>query len=289
MNKKSRIYYFSHLIIFVTGIFYLIDLSTGGRLALMLELIPGRFVEYSQWWRLFTFPLATGYAEGIILFILTFMVFAPKLEEIYHTLLYPIVIMSIIAIQGLVFTLILRNSNFILFGTEGITFFVLTLFSLLNMKIKLIVANRFYVPTPLFIFALSFIWLSTLFFHSVWAENYWIIFQGLFSSTFGSSLALIAYLHIRYTKIVNPKVHSEINKTKKGKEISDQILSLAMIANKELKKVNNELRQKLGETEYVNGSGEDILNEILDKISEKGEDSLTDSEKFFLEDYSNQI
>ena len=166
---------------------------------------------------------------------------------------------------------------------------VLTLFTLLNMKRKLIVGNKFYFHSALFTIALSLTWLATLFFHSVWAENYKIIFEGLYSATFGCSAGLIAYLHIRFTKTVNPKMETSLNKQKKSREFNEQILSLVMIANRELKKVNNELRQQIGETETDVYSYETQLNEILDKINERGEDSLTELERQFLQDYSKQI
>jgi len=122
-----------------------------------------------------------------------------------------------------------------------------------------------------------------------WAENYKIVFEGLYSAIYGCSAGLVAYLHIRYTKVINPKINSEYYKAKRSREISDQILSLAMIANKELKKVNNELRQRLGEDEPLVGTYEERLNDILDKINELGEESLDETERQFLDDYSKQI
>jgi hypothetical protein len=197
--------------------------------------------------------------------------------------------MSVILFQGLVFTLVLWNSKIALAGTEGITFFVLTLFTLLNIKRKLVVVNKLYINAPLFTIAMVFIWLMTLYIHSLMSEDYKIIFTGLFSSIFGASIGLIAYLHIRFTNVINPKILSEALQEKRIKAIRQQLFSLAVIANEELKRVNRELIHNDEAVQDRHDYSEEKLNEILDKINDTGEKSLTDSEKEFLDGYANRI
>jgi len=287
MEKRTRIYYFSHLFIIVSGIFYLVDLAIGYKFNSLLSLAPGKYFNNTEWWRLLTYPLALNTIEGIMLFIFVFLLFAPKLEEIYHTLLYPVVLLSVIIFQGLLFTNILWNSNLILSGMDGLTFFVLTLFTLLNLKGRLVVANKLFVHTSLFSLSLITLWFITLFFHSVWVENYQLIFKGLYSATFGCSIGFIAYLHIRFTRKISSKNASSAINTRHAEAIRKQIFSLAMIANEELKRVNEELMRNSEPIEQYPKPDEDRLNDILDKINDLGAESLTEEEKKFLDGYSD--
>ncbi|ROL61676.1 hypothetical protein D9V86_04575 [Bacteroidetes/Chlorobi group bacterium ChocPot_Mid] len=285
MRKKNRIYYFSYLVILIFGIFYLVDLVVGGKLGFLLSLTPNLVYQKSEVWRLLTYPLSFNTVEGILISIFIFLVLAPKLEKIYHGFLYPIILLSIIFLQGILFAIFSWNSFYPLKGLEGISIFIITLFTLLNIRGKLIFFNKFYINTPIFSLGLVISWILTTFVHSLLLENFNIIFSSIFSLIFGVSAGMFAYLHIRYTKIINPKYILSTLQTQKAKELRTKLLSLAVIANEELKKVNQELLQNNFHHSHYYPNAEK-LNEILDKIYQKGFNSLSNEEKDFLDEYS---
>lgn len=285
MGNKNRIYYFSYLVIFVFGISYLLDLFVKDKFSFLVSLTPKLVYQKSEVWRLFTYPLAYNTVEGLLISIFIFIVLAPKLEKIYHGLLYPAILLSAIFLQGILYTIFSWNSFYPLKGIDGISIFIITLFTLLNMRGKLIFFNRFYISTPIFSLGLVISWIFTAFIHSLLFENFNIIFSCIFSLIFGVSAGMFAYLHIRYTKIINPKYILTYLQAQKAKELKKKLHSLAIIANEELKKVNQELNHhNFNHTNYYPNA--DRLNEIFDKINQNGFNSLSPEDKDFLDEYS---
>lgn len=286
--EKKRIYYFSHLILFITGTAYVLDLIMGGKLSDLFALNPQLIFSKLEWWRIFTYPLANDSIESTILFLFTFFIFAPKLEEIYQQWLYPFIIVLLINIQGIILTFLLWNSNMVISGMEGLSFFVLTLFTLINIKKRLILVNRFYMHTGLFTLGMVSVWAVMLFIHGVFLESYSHVFEGIYSATFGLSVGFTAYLQMRYTKNLKPNKLHYPNETPEIPKPED--LSLALIANQEIRRFNQRLQEEFGGlSEPPFQFSEDKLNEILDKANEKGFDSLSNDEKKYLNEYSKQL
>ncbi len=295
MAHSKRLYYFSHFLLIIILSVYLLDLIMGGRLSALFELKPTLVIENSQYWRLFTFPLAYDTFEGIILFIITFFIFAPKLEDIFQNWLYPLILSLVVFSQGTLLTLIYWKSDIMLHGMVGISFFVLTIFSLINIKKRLVIFQRVYLHTVAFSLIITLTWFALIFIHSAMIKSYSLITEGIFSAIFGMTSGLIIFLQSKYTKNL---IHlNKVNSRERDdlKVPSPEELSMAIIANNELRKVNKQLNEDLVSTNIKKEiipdliSSEERLNKILDKINEKGNESLTSSEKKFLEDYSKEL
>lgn len=289
MQNRTRIYYFSHLVLFITGTFYILDLMTGSRLSYLLSLNSAMVYNDLQWWRLITYPLATDSIESTALFLFAFFIFAPKIETLFSSWFFPLVLLIIIFLQGALFTLLLHYSYIVFTGMEGISFFILTVFALANIKKKLVIMNKVFLRTGLFIFGLITIWFVLLFVHSVVIADYKIFFEGMYSGIFGLTSGIIIYLQIRYTKRILPFEKHGNHSTDRIFYSNDKELSMAVIANNEIRKFNENLRDELVYGNNQFNYTEEKLNEILDKISAKGKDSLTYNEQKFLEDFSKQI
>jgi membrane associated rhomboid family serine protease len=258
-----------------------------GRLSSLLSLQPS-LVFHLEWWRVFTFPLATDSIEGTILFLFTFFIFAPKLEEIFRSWLYPLILFLIVFLQGAILTLLLWNCIITITGMEGLSFFVLTVFTLINIKKKLVIFNKYFIRTFMFSLGMFFLWFTLLFFHSVAIGDYRLIFEGVYSCVFGISTGLVFYLQIRYTKSIKPQEQPTSREPNHDIPKREE-LSYAVMANNELRRFNKNLREELAKDEGSPQYSEDKLNEILDKINENGKESLSPSERKFLDDYSNLL
>lgn len=294
MSNRKRLYYFSHFVLIIVLGVYLLDIIMGGRLSSLFVLKPTLVIENSQYWRLFTFPLAYDSIEGIIFFIITFFIFAPKLEDIFQNWLYPLILSLIIFSQGTLLTLIYWKSDTMLHGLVGVSFFVLTIFSFVNIKKRLVIFQKYYIHTITFTVIIAVTWFLLVFVHSAILKSYSLITEGIYSAIFGLSSGFIVFLQSKYTKNI---IHNNKGNVKKKGDLlvpSPEELSLAVIANNELKKVNKQLNEDLianveQESTFDILSQEEKLNQILDKINEKGKDFLTPEEKQFLDDYSKEI
>jgi membrane associated rhomboid family serine protease len=260
----------------------------GGKLTYLFALNPELIFKKLEWWRIFTYPLANDSIESTMLFLFTFFIFAPKLEDIYQQLLYPFIIILFVNIQGIVLAFLLWNSNIVITGMEGLSFFVLTLFTLINIKQRLILFNRFYMHTGLFTLGIVSIWFIMLFMNGVLFESHTRFFEGIYSAVFGLSVGFTAYLQMRYTKNLRP---ARIRESYENKEVPNpEDLSLSLIANQELRRFNKGLQDEFSRLDEAHLQfSEDRLNEILDKVHTNGFDSLSNNEKKYLDDYSKQL
>ena len=267
-----------------TLVIYFVNYLTGSWLTSLVCLQPSLVLANMQVWRLITFPLAPGTLEGILLFIITFYIFAPRLENFLSRGLLPVILLLLICLQGTLTTLVFWNSNLKFEGMTGVSFFVLTLFTIFNYEKKIIISPARAYKSYRFVFVLALIWAASVSINALFSGTELLIRNGSYM-IFGVSFGFITYLQIKITKKI-------ISVTKKEPYISipkPEELSLAMIAQNELKKAHKKFRD---EDYYFDDESlltEEKLNEILDKISASGKESLTDEEVHFLEIYSRKL
>ena len=287
MLEKHHRTYISHILLFVTGVVYMLDVIMGNKLSSLFTLNPAQIINNLEFWRIATFPYAMGSVEGALLFTFTFFIFAPKLEDIFHRMLYPWLILLVFCSQGIIFTLVFWKSTVSFAGMEGITFFVLTLFTFLHLKKK--ISFLYFRPfnTMIFLISVSAIWLLILTLHSVALHSNTYFLNRIYAATYGITGGSVVYLQIRLSKAFRESKKNIIDPLIDLPKPEE--LSLAVIANKELKHLNNTLNDDL----FVNDSSsifsEDKLNEILDKINSQGKESLSTLELKYLQDYSNNL
>lgn len=286
MEKNKRLYYFSHLLILFTGFIILFSILIENPLKEKLLLIPQNIIEYNQWWRVLTYPLSIEPIENILLFFITFLVFARKLEENYRSIMFPIIILANIILQGILLSALFFNENLTFSGMVGINFFIITHFVLNNHKSNIIILNRYSMPVIFFVTFLIFFWLTVIFGKYVFSNNENYLNQNISMAIIGIFLGTMAFTHLKFT---NKNVDNITGKKALDKKtVSPQQLLLTNIANRELKKVNQRLQEDLiiKFTDMASYYDEDKLNQILDKINLFGYDSLNQDEIDFLNNYS---
>ncbi len=249
-------------------------------------LIPENVIELNQWWRTLTYPIIIESIENIFLFFITFLIFAPKLEETYHSIMFPVVIILNIFLQGIILSAIFFNENMIFNGMVGINFFIITNFLFNNYKSNVVLFNRYTMPASFFVTFLVFFWLSAIFGKYVFFNEKNYLIQNLSMSSVGIIFGIFTFLQDKFTKSKESNISSK--KIKVDNPINPQELLLTTIANKELKKVNEKLKEVLDDKfkEVTSYYDENKLNQILDKINLFGYDSLNQDEIDFLKNYS---
>ncbi|MDQ1266909.1 MAG: Rhomboid protein [Bacteroidota bacterium] len=264
-------------------IIYLADYLLGGKIGDYVMLMPSLIISKMEFWRIVSFPLAHGSIEGLILFGFTFYFFAPKLEEFLNRKFFPILLFLMVCLQGIVFTLIFWKQGVQLGGFEGISIFILTLFTLINPRLKIKISNFPYINVAFFTLLILLFWGGTKAMTYINGIGLLEISKSTFSMAFGLASGLFTYLQIYLIDRMNAKKYKqEIPEIPKPEE-----LKLAMMAQSKSQKLNAKLMDEYYKIEIdPSDLNEDKLNEILDKINDRGKDSLTPEELRFLEDYS---
>jgi membrane associated rhomboid family serine protease len=284
---------FSKLFLIIIGIVYFLNYIYSNTLPDLFSLTPITVIRNLSLWKLLSFPFAPGGVESVIFFGFVFYFISTKLESYIEGLRYPLWLFLLTLLQGCILTLVFINSDVVISGMDGISFYVLVVYSLLRSKDKINFLN--FPPMPVLAFAmlLGFLWFGLKLVNFSTTGNESSFLSAIGSSLFGITAGLVHYLQIRlsgYSQSKNEKSGTD-NQVKLP---SPEELSVAHTSNARLRKFYQHQN-----ADYLDNStdilsedmeeNEEKLNEILDKITSMGKESLTNSEKRFLEEYSKRI
>ncbi|MBX3044950.1 MAG: rhomboid family intramembrane serine protease [Candidatus Kapabacteria bacterium] len=260
----------------------------------ILSLSPQEVLKNLSLWKLVTFPFAPGGLESVALFAFVFYFISSKLESYIEGLKYPLWLFMLTLLQGCILTLVFINSNVVIAGMDGISFYVLVVYALLRSKDKINFLN--FPPMPIIAFSLllGFLWFGLKLVNFSTTGNDSAFFSAIGSSLFGITAGLIHYLQIRLSGLSS--LHRGISREHPDIKLpSPEELSIAhSTSNPRMRKYYQSSRyDQPDEEEYLLSNdmdeNEDKLNQILDKISLSGKDSLTTLERRFLTEYSKRL
>lgn len=285
---------FSKSIIFTTTILYLIDFFLHGRLSEYFTLNPEKIVTQFEYWRLIAFPFAFSTNEAYIFFLIVFWFVSDNLEDILRQSLYPALLLLLTLLQGVSMTLIYWGENVNIAGMEGISFFVLAFFIILNPASKVQLFQLKPIPTILFSALIITAWTTVKLMHFIGddALQSTVPFS---SAGMGILMGLLTSFQIKYIRRKQRK--KIIEKANELKIPKAEELSMAFMS-KYQKKRYSEHSEDDNRNEFENDhfelsddphENEHKLNEILDKINDKGADALSPSELEFLKKYSKTL
>lgn len=285
----------SKTILILFFIFYLFDSFTGGEITKLLSLDIEKISYSNEYWRLFSYPLASGSFESMLLLIFALGIFAPKIESKLKSFLLPLIIFLVSLMHGTLFAWIYMYENVVFAGSEGISFFILLsfIFTDHNARFKFF-GSRSISAGSVIILAITLWALAKILLYldyNVIESYYSLLFAG-----FGTANAFIVLAQILIINKFGSKEKSIENSSqrefqdyeKELSQIEKDELSLALIAsqNKRYKEKQKDETLKLSPDPKVN---EDKMNRILDKISDHGYPSLSQGEQKFLKEYSKII
>ncbi|MDX9790191.1 MAG: rhomboid family intramembrane serine protease [Candidatus Kapabacteria bacterium] len=293
MTTKNKYSFFSKIFLLVVGVVYFLNYIYSNTLPDLLSLAPQEVIKNLSLWKLVSFPFAPGGLESVLLFALVFYFISPKLESYIEGLRYPLWLFLLTLLQGCILTLVFINSNVIIAGMDGMSFYVMIVYALLKSRDKIRFLNFPPMPVIAFSMLLGFLWFGMNLVNFSTSGNESLFFSAVGSSLFGITAGLIHYLQIRLSGLDSVKT-GRIDNDQELKLPSPEELSMAHSTNIRARKIYNAVRQDyLDEENYLlsddMSENEDKLNEILDKISVSGEDSLNSFEKRFLHEYSKRL
>ncbi len=293
MSPKVANSMFSKIFLIFVGIIYFLNYVYSNVLPDLLSLSPQLVIRELSLWKLITFPFSPGGIESVVLFAFVFYFISSKLEFYIEGLRYPLWLFLLTLLQGCILTLVFINSNVIVAGMDGISFYVLVVYALLRSKDKINFLN--FPPMPILAFSmlLGFVWFGLKLVNFSTTGNDSVFLSALGSSLFGVTAGLIHYLQIRL---------SGLNSTRSSKSDIDSDMRLPSPEEMSVAHSSNTRLRKFyqsGKPDYLDeepyllsddmSENEDKLNEILDKISISGKDSLSPFERRFLNEYSKRL
>lgn len=293
MSPKVANSMFSKIFLILVGIIYFLNYVYSNVLPDLLSLSPQLVIRELSLWKLITFPFSPGGIESVVLFAFVFYFISSKLEFYIEGLRYPLWLFLLTLLQGCILTLVFINSNVIVAGMDGISFYVLVVYALLRSKDKINFLN--FPPMPILAFSmlLGFVWFGLKLVNFSTTGNDSVFLSALGSSLFGVTAGLIHYLQIRL---------SGLNSTRSSKSDIDSDMRLPSPEEMSVAHSSNTRLRKFyqsGKPDYLDeepyllsddmSENEDKLNEILDKISISGKDSLSPFERRFLNEYSKRL
>lgn len=286
MSSLFKKYRFSQRIMVVTLIIYALNYIMDGALYSMFALDPTAAVRNMEVWRLLTFPFVPGSYEGIVIFAITFLSVGPKLEATVKGGLFWVVLALLVCLQGTLTTLIYVDTGFVFAGMEGLSFFMITLFMFLNINKKIVFTSKQPVRSIIFGIMVGSFWLLATLVHSMVASNEILLVNGT-NAAFGVVAGGLVFIQVKLLK----KKHDSERQDLSQYEIPEpDQLSMALIAQNEKKKHNySKDFEENNAYEFDGALSEDKLNEILDKITESGKESLSVDELRFLDEYSKNL
>jgi hypothetical protein len=288
MVKKRNRTSLSRSIILLAFLAYFINFITDGLLSYYLILNPHLVVDEYQIWRIFTFTLIPSSFEGFVFFILAFYLISAKLEIIFRRSLYTVLMLLLISLQGTLLTIIFWKSDYAFCGMEGLSLFILSIFTLMNYNRRVSFGYLKTVQTFTLTGAIVLSWIFSVVVHYLFTMNINLIVQASTSFLFGLTLALIMFTQIRLVR--NVRTHYDLQHHKPPIEIpTPEELSLALISQNELKKFNQTLQENSYPMDEDFEMDEERLNEILDKMNAYGKNSLNPDEIRYLVIYSKNI
>lgn len=287
MKRNVRKYYVSRFLAGLFTVSYAVTLIFP-EIANLLKLSPGELYKGFDLWRIVTFPLVGVGAASFVLLFLTFYFIGPKEEDLSRKTLLPMTLITISIIQGALTTFIFSGTNLTMAGADGLCFFLLTIFTLKNRKRRLLIFGLRAVKTPVFTGAIAGAYLLIAYAERLTHTNEPALVASGVSLVYGILSAFPLYWKHLYQKRADARAKDTLPSY--SDIPSPEELSLAMIVQSELKKYKNSLNDDLKNLDYdaEMPTDEDLLNQILDKMNEKGRDSLTPAERKFLHDYSGR-
>jgi membrane associated rhomboid family serine protease len=280
----------SHRILLLLGITYFVNVAMRGFLTQWLALVPFPSIGAGQYWRFLTYPFATsGFWEMLSTSAVLYF-FAPEVERIMSSRRLLMVLGIFIIVHALVFAPLLMFTKATLAGTSAISLFILTmyvylypsgevsLFGIIPMRATMLLCIMFVVAIASSV--MSFSLNPAAIAHAFANEGFGIFFGFLFSHLYFGRLSSGGFVLLKR----QPKQQQA--PTRRSTTPSPASVGRTLSQSQEAE-------QRVGiphaEDDDLMPLDEDRLNEILDKINEKGQASLTASEQKFLKDYANRL
>jgi|GEM_PF-1335175 len=283
----------SHRLLLMLGTVYFVNIALRGALTQWLALMPFSSVGNGQYWRFITYPLASSSFWEMLSSSAVLYFFAPEVERILNPRRLLMILAVFVAVHGLVYVPVLWISSAPLAGTTAMALFVLTmyvylyptgevsLFGLIPLRATMLLGIMFIAAIAGSIITHSFnpVSLINAFADAGFGLFFGFIFSHLYFGKFSSGNFTL------FRREERPQ-----QPTRRASTPSPASVGRSTYSTTEAERRFAGIERRVDDDEEDSTPlDEDHLNEILDKINEKGQASLTPQEQKFLKDYANKL
>jgi membrane associated rhomboid family serine protease len=283
----------SHRLLLLLGVVYFLNIAMRGALTQWLALLPFTSVGGGQYWRFLTYPLASASFWEMLSSSAVLYFFAPEVERILNPRRLLMILLVFVAVHGLVYAPVLWISSAPLAGTTAMALFVLTmyvylyptgevsLFGLIPLRATMLLGIMFIAAVAGSIITLSF--------------NPAALINAFADAGFGVFFGFI-FSHLYFGKfsagefsLFKRKQHPPQQPTRRTTTPSPASVVGRSTYTSDAERRLAGMERRTDDEDDSTPLDEEHLNEILDKINEKGQAALTAQERKFLQDYAKKL
>lgn len=285
MKAIKNIKSFSFLFLLFILIFNLLNIVLNLRFESFLLLNSYKLTQNYEFWRIFTYTTILEDHTFIFIFAPILLFISTKLEEFLNKYLYPIFLFMVSILNSLLLTVTLWNRDINISGAETIGFFILTLATLLIPKENVIKKIPLNISTFSILF--GFLWIITKY----TSPDAKLIYS--LAPLFGIMTGFLMFLPLKNMKKYIETRESNFLRKQSQVKINipepEELVTMRKISSMNISQIYHKYDDDYCLISDNDEENEEKLNQILDKILEKGKDSLSHYEKKFLEEYSKRL
>lgn len=272
---------YSRSLLLIITLAYFLDIFTGLSLKEIFILDSDLVFENNEFWRLLSYPLAFNNFVSYLLFAFVFTVFAPEVEKLYSKFALPVVTVMILMLHGSLVSLINIDQDLLISGTDGLSFFIIASFLLAYPRVNVEFYTTRKIKVKNLIGLVILIWLNFLIIPGFIYSDFSFI-TNIELASFGVINGLLLHYQL---KLLFNKQTKDIDEPYFAPD-DEMVHELAGLDEKTLTENINSDQFILSKNNYEN---EERMNQLLEKISSNGIDSLSNHERNFLTEYSNYL
>ncbi len=250
----------------------------------LFALNPTTVLQHGEWWRVLSYPLAGEHPLSFLLLIVSVGIFASALEISFSTRRFAVMIAAVVLAQGLSYTALCSSipSAPWLSGGDVIAFFVMAMFVFIQPSRNIVLWKNVEIRG----LHLALILSGQALVYKVYGvvhDGSEQLYYGVLPSLFGvvSAIMITTFVQQRLRRVRRVQFgHAAERLDQRIIEEEEELVSSLGSSDRALSKMYYPDPPR---------SEEEMMNILLDKIFEHGQDSLTQEEKQFLEEYSQRM
>ncbi len=275
---------FSQLLLVVVGMSFILNIFGHGFCYSFLSLDPDRVFKNFELWRILSYPLSSFDTASFLLLSLSLGIFASHLEITFSTKRFALSAGALVLSFGLLYSLVSLslNQHYVLSGGDVLSFFIISLFAFLQPQRSIVLLQRYEIRAihVILVLAASALTYRVIAFATQGVNGlYYGLLPSIYGLCFGLVVTTLLQQQLKRVRAMNLTSHREI--------LDDSLLE----QEEELVSSFGKNDRNMSKLFYPDPqrSDEEMLNLLLDKIIDHGQESLTPEEKSFLEDYSQRM
>ncbi|MFN5310446.1 MAG: rhomboid family intramembrane serine protease [Candidatus Kapaibacterium sp.] len=275
---------FSHKLLLIVGMTFLLDIiSKGTHIVPLLQLSSDAVLHHYDIWRLFTYPFA-GQSVGELLVFMSVMFFAgDKVETVFPRFKFPLLLTMLTVLQALGFMLFLPSDPNPLNGTTLISFFTLGMYVALFPRHIAEVFVGYRIPVPVFATLLAIIGLIFSGAYLLTSESF-LFYRQFSQSIIGGCLGIALSWSNKRSSVKKQSIIQSTTLPVIAPPPDEELEPVSITGT-----ISSKTPSMFTEFREEDFTDEEQLNLILDRMIEVGYDALTESERHFLDQYSQNL